>query len=202
MAMVWPAVMAGRINKTLFWQSDREGFLEQLNREIRLAWIREEAAGRKLLVRLNAFSDIPWERYNVPQSHPDVGFYDYSKVTSRQGALPANYRICWSWSGNNGPACIELLEKGDNVAVCFAEIGDGFAGNGALRQRIPGRYRLPGSSHMWETFDGDLSDLRYLDPTATRAGYGRICALRLKSGTTEQRNAVMNDGSGFVQILK
>ena len=193
--------MEARVRKTLFLQKDRQGFLAQLNAEILAARIREESDGRTLAVRLNAFSDVPYEHKTfgeIPQRHPEVVFYDYTAVLSRR-PLP-NYALSYSWKGTNGAGCIELLNAGFNVSVCFAERGS-FAGNAALRQRLPKRYRLPGSEHAFEVFDGDTSDLRMLDPGPTNAGYGRICGLRLKAGSTEQRDSAIADDSGFVQIV-
>ena len=201
MASIWRSVMEARVRKTRYLQDDRQGFLEQLIAEITLARLKEESEGRILAVRLNAFSDIPWEHKaygEIPQRHPDVRFYDYTAILSRR-PLP-NYALSYSWKGTNAAACIELLNSGLNVSVCFAERGN-FAGNGALRQRLPKRYRLPGSDHLYEVFDGDASDLRMLDPGPTAAGYGRICGLRLKSGTTEQRDRAIADPSGFVQVI-
>jgi hypothetical protein len=201
MAAIWRSVMESRVRKTLYLQEDRQGFLAQLNAEIVAARIREESDGRTLAVRLNAFSDVPWEHKaygEIPQRHPGVVFYDYTAVLSRR-PLP-NYALSFSWKGTNGAACIELLNAGLNVSVCFAERG-AFAGNAALRQRLPKRYRLPGSEHAFEVFDGDASDLRMLDPGPTAGGYGRICGLRLKAGSTEQREHAIADDSGFVQIV-
>lgn len=204
MAAIWKTVMEARVRKTIFLQEDRPGFLAQLNAEILAARIREESDGRTLAVRLNAFSDIPYEHKTfgeIPQRHPEVVFYDYSALHGRAGKLPGNYAICFSHKGtSNHASSIDLLERGFNVAVVFAEIG-AFAGNAALRQRLPKRYRLEGSAHAWEVYDGDASDLRMLDPGPTKAGNGRICGLRLKAGSTEQRDRAIADPSGFVQVI-
>lgn len=203
-AAIWRSVMEARVRKTLYLQEDRKGFLEQLNAEIRAAQQREEAQGKVLAIRLNAFSDIPYETRaysELPQQHPGVVFYDYSALHGRAGKLPGNYSVCFSHKGtSNQDSSIDLLNRGYNVAVVFAEIGS-FAGNAALRQKLPKRYRLPGSDHAFEVFDGDASDLRMLDPGPTSAGYGRICGLRLKAGSTEQRDSAVADDSGFVQVI-
>lgn len=192
------------MRKTLYLQQDRVGFLRQLCAEISLAQCQAENDGRQLVVRLNAFSDIPWEHRTygeIPQQFESVVFYDYTAILSRPLSNPcSNYHLCASWKGENenGPGCIDLLERGYNVAVAFAEPGS-FAGNAALKQDIPKRWRLPGSSKVWTCFDGDESDLRAFDPGPTRAGNGRICALRLKSGSTVERDKAI--ASGFVQVI-
>jgi len=210
LAKVWPAVMESRIRKTLYFQQNREGFLSQLHHELDDAERRETENGRQLVVRFNAFSDIVIERMKtvhngqqwegIPQAHPDVNFYDYTKLTARRN-LPPNYRLTYSWTGKNAAACLELLAAGENVAVVFAQRGTGFCGNGALRQRIPARHRLPGSSQCWSCFDGDASDIRWSDAGATRAGNGRICALRLKSGSLEHRAGLLKENDGFIELI-
>ena len=207
LAAIWKSIMESRTQKTRYLQEDPQGFICQLKHEIGLAQTYAERIGQKLGCRLNAFSDLPWEhpRFgSIPQAFdgnagPLVQLYDYSKVLSRIGKQPTNYALTASWDGAvNGPACIRLLETGHNVSVVFAEPGN-YAGNGALRQRLPKRWRLPGSSHLWEVFAGDETDLRFLDPGKTRTGNGRICGLLLKSGSTAERDAAIE--SGFCQIV-
>jgi hypothetical protein len=200
LAKIWPTVMQARIRKTLYFQQNRAGFLGQLHHELEEAERRETENGRQLVVRLNAFSDIVWERFGVPQSHPEVCFYDYTKLTARR-TLPENYRLTYSWTGTNAAACLDLLASGENVAVVFAQRGPGFCSSGALRQRIPVKHRLPGSSQYWTCYDGDASDIRWSDPDATRAGNGRICALRLKSGSLEHRARLLAENDGFIEVI-
>ena len=210
MAKIWPSVMQARIRKTLYFQQHRAGFLSQLHHELEDAERREQENGRQLVVRFNAFSDIVIERMRtvhngqqyegIPQAHPGIYWYDYSKLTSRR-SLPENYRLTYSWTGRNAEACLDLLASGENVAVVFAQRGPGFCGSGALRQRIPVKHRLPGSSQYWTCHDGDASDIRWSDPGATRAGNGRIIALRLKSGSLEHRAGLLRENDGFIEVI-
>ena len=210
LANTWPSVLISRTQKTLFFFDDREGFLAQLNKEIRAAEHRERKNGKIPVIRLNAFSDLTWERFQIPNesgknvfdANPGCIFYDYTKILARgKTQLPPNYYLCFSFSGTNAPGCLDLLHLGQNVSVVFAQNGEGFSGNGALRQRLPARYRLPGSAHQWTVEDGDQTDLRHTDRRQTRSGVGRIIGLRLKTGSTSQRAQLMGSQSGFVQII-
>lgn len=202
---IWPGIMKARIEKAQWLHEDPEGFCAQLNTEIRNAEAYANRQSRRLVVRLNCFSDLVMEspKYSIPQQHKDVIFYDYTKLYGRIGKQPENYHLCASWTERpkDQASCLELLDRGFNVAVVFAQSGP-FSGNRALGQEIPTRWRLPGSSKVWTVFAGDDSDLRIpdIDPGPTRAGNGRICGLALKSGSNDTRNAAM--ASGFCQIVE
>ena len=210
LAHTFPSIMQSRTQKTLYFFDDREQFLTQLHREIRAAEHRERKHNKTPVIRLNAFSDLTWERFPIPgesgenvfDANPDCIFYDYSKILARgKTQLPENYYLCFSYSGTNGPGCLDLLHLGQNVSVVFAQNGEGFSGSGALNQRLPARYRLPGSDHQWTVEDGDQTDLRHTDKRQTRSGVGRIIGLRLKTGSLLQRAQLMGSTSGFVQII-
>ena len=201
MARVFASIMSARTEKVKYLQSDKEGFIAQLKREIRLAEIATTNQGRRMAVRLNSFSDLSVEDWGIMQETPSVVYYDYTKRLHRT-VLPENYSLCYSWDGEtakNARGCLELLERGFNVSVIFAQRGNGFCGSGALRQRIPQRHRLPGSDRVWACFDGDEQDLRIrgIDPGPTKRGAGRICALRLKTATETERQAALP----FCQII-
>ena len=53
-------------------------------------------------VRLNVISDVQWElkaNGSIPQSFPDIKFFDYTKLAKRLGNTPDNYDLMFSWSG-------------------------------------------------------------------------------------------------------
>ena len=202
LSQVFKSIQISRENKTRFLHSDRAGFLKQLKEELHTEQRLSDRDGTTLAVRLNTFSDIAWESKafgEIPQSFPQAVFYDYSKLYARAMTTPSNYTICASWTEepSDQTSCLNLLQAGHNVAVVFAEPGN-FTGNRALNQRLPKRWQL--GSHTYEVYDGDDSDLRFLDPGKTSGGYGRICGLRLKSGNTQMRLEAM--ASGFVQIIE
>jgi hypothetical protein len=175
-------VQVARIRRTRFFSSDRRGFMAALVHEISLHVARAERHGLKPAVRLNGTSDLPWERIrcegtpNVFSRFPGVQFYDYTKaplrVRSRALEIP-NYSLCYSLavSERNHGYAREALSAGLNVAAVFS-----------TRRGQP----LPASFWGRPVIDGDLTDLRFLDPR------GVIVGLRAKG------NAI-SDTSGFVQ---
>lgn len=196
--VVWRQIMAGRILKTEYLHQDRQGFIVQfigeLHREARIS----ERECSQLVARLNTFSDIPWEHRQygmIPQLFPDVRFYDYTKLHHRVMVTPANYHLCGSWSEKqkHQEACFDLLMQGRNVAVAFGVEG-AYTGHRALMQDIPASFRLLG--HDFVTYDGDDTDLRFLDEGPDSRGYGRVCALRFKAGTNAGRDEGLK--SGFI----
>ena len=199
LSQVFKSIQISRENKTRFLHADRAGFLKQLREELMTEQRLSDREGTILAARLNCFSDL--NHFGIIREFPDAIFWDYTKVYSRvlDPQRPKNYALCASWTENPSDqiSCLNLLQAGHNCAVVFAEPGN-FTGNRALSQRLPKRWSLGG--HSYEVYDGDDSDLRFLDPGPTRAGFGRICGLRLKSGNSQMRLEAM--ASGFCQILE
>jgi hypothetical protein len=98
---VYPSINQARQARTDYWHSDRSGFLDQLHRELenfsRLC-AKQHVQG---VVRLNVMSDINWEDHDVPQSFPELQFYDYTKKARRFHGQrqPSNYQLMFSYSG-------------------------------------------------------------------------------------------------------
>ena len=196
MAQVFNIIMQSRIAKTRFLQEDREGFIRHLLSEIHTEEKKANADGRKLVVRLNTFSDIPWEvaAYGcIPQFFSDVIFYDYTKIHGRVKKAPDNYRLVGSWSEleSHQRACIDLLLFGHNVAVSFATSAGG-TGWKAYDQTLPQWVELHG--HRFSVIDGDISDLRFTDRGPSRSGRGNVIGLRLKAGSNATRAAAIDAG--------
>ena len=81
-------VREARQRKAAYLHNDRAGFLEQLHRELTNFTKLCQRTGERGAVRLNVFSDVKWERYGIPQAHPELLFVDYSKQAARLGKLP------------------------------------------------------------------------------------------------------------------
>jgi len=96
---VFSNVIAGRKAKAEWFESDRDSFLEQLHKELDNFQRLCDRQGVMGAVRLNVLSDVPWEKLGVPQRHPNLFFYDYSKLSARLGKTPDNYRLMFSYSG-------------------------------------------------------------------------------------------------------
>jgi hypothetical protein len=169
-AMVFPKVNQARIARTKLFKSDNKLFMELLCKDIEAL---ERKAKRENLIpciRLNATSDIPWENTGIMQKFPHITFYDYSKSIKRAldyaaGKLPKNYHITFSRAESNGIQTHEALKANVNVAMVFDKVPDTYKGKTVV--------------------NGDLSDLRFLDPPNS------IIGLKAKG-------KARNDTSGFV----
>lgn len=167
-----PLKNRSRIAKTRFFFARRAEFMAQLLKEIKAHVRKMERLGLKPAVRLNATSDIPWERVrcgdhpNIMSALPDVLFYDYTALPNR--SVPANYHLTFSLKETNEGDSRIALGMGMNLAVVFptAELPTEFWG-------------LP-------VIDGDENDFRPGDPTP--------CIVGLKA----KGKKGINDTSGFV----
>lgn len=174
-------VQDARIAKTKAFFRDPKAFVETLAQDIEALKRKAARLGLSPCVRLNGTSDLPWENLGgqlgvcLMRRFPDVAFYDYTKNPARvrawlEGRMPANYSLTFSRSECNGETALELAKAGANVAAVFA------TKKGS---------KLPKSWAGRPVIDGDVNDLRFLDPK------GRIVGLRAK-GKAKQ------DESGFV----
>lgn len=170
-ARAYPKINAARIRKTRMYFEDRENFLALLNADILTAKRKAARMGKKLIVRLNVLSDIQWENHGIIQAHPDVTFYDYTKIVKRMhpdstaSKLP-NYHLTFSRSESNQADVERVLAWGGNVAVVF---------EGELPVTYLGR----------KVVNGDLNDARHDDEKGVVVGL------------VEKRTGV-RDESGFI----
>jgi len=205
MAAVWSSIMEARIRKTVFLREDRKAFLRQLTGELEHERDKAYTNGTTLAVRLNCFSDLPWEMDSfggIPQLFPDCEFYDYTKLYARTGSVPDHYSLTASWTERTKDQehCAEILHSGSgNVAIVFGE-QDGKTSRHAYSQRIPRTWEIAGREFL--TYDGDTQDMRFLDwnpRKVANAKYGRICGLRLKDGNNAMCERALE--SGFAVIV-
>lgn len=163
-------VQEARIRRTLEYLNNRGRFLLRLQYEIHQA--RQEAARRnlRLALRLNATSDQPELARRMARLNPDLIFYDYTKIPRPHLRTLPNYHLTFSRSEDNWDDCLKALAHGINVAVVF---------NRTRHQPLPAEWE------GYRVVDGDLSDLRFLDPA------GVIVGLRAKGRGRE-------DYTGFV----
>jgi hypothetical protein len=170
---VFDSVNVARQKKTDYFMQDRDGFLQQLKRELTNLDKYAKKHDKKAIVRLNVLSDIPWERYNIPQQFPDIKFYDYTKRSNRLDRMPSNYRLMFSWSGASEyqREVNNALKTDTPVTVVFSK---------ELPEYYLGR----------KVYNGDLSDLDNLDQN------GMVIGLVLK-GNKNKKDFELN-GSDFV----
>jgi len=148
-------VQNARISKTKMFFQDRENFLHQLHKDINSLSKKAKKLGMIPTVRLNGTSDIEWTRFGIMEEHPDIQFYDYTKVFNRlDKPKPRNYHLTFSRHENNDEECKRALRNKHNVAVVFDD--------------------LPKKWKGYKVLDGDQTDLRFKD----RKGY--VIGLRAK----------------------
>lgn len=192
-----PVAMEGkersRILKTKAYYEARREFMALLVHEIDALQRKARKAGTVCGVRLNATSDIPWERVNfvwngVPfrnlmERFPEVQFYDYTKRHNRRD-LPSNYHLTYSLAEGNDATALEALQNGMNVAAVFDtkrghDLPPGMVWDGEELKAAWGSYPI-------RVIDGDEHDYRPADPR------GVVVGLRAKGDA-------IGDTSGFVR---
>jgi len=154
-------IQKARIRKTIQFFTARESFMQDLVKDIELA-IKQSAKKELIPVfRLNGTSDLSWEKYevirngklyrNIFTAFPNVQFYDYTKVLGRKIADFKNYHLTFSMADGNYFDCKEAVNQGMNIAVVFG-----------IKKGSP----MPNKffNYNMSVFNGDESDLRFLDP--------------------------------------
>lgn len=167
--------------KTDAYFDHRGLFVAHLINELKSLVAKAKRKGMIPGCRLNATSDIKWERVsftldgvfyaNVMELFPQITFYDYTKHTNRVN-LPDNYNLTFSLAEDNDADALQALENGINVAAVF--------------DTKRGR-NLPSEYMGFPVHDGDEHDFRPLDPA------GHIIGLRAKG-------PAIGDTSGFVRM--
>ncbi len=176
-------IQRARIARTNSLYANRAGFLDQLSREIEAHVRKAERARLIPCVRLNGTSDIRFESLRARGSETilerfaGLQFYDYTKRTDRTAA--ENYHLTFSLAETRASWNDHLtaLNQGLSVAVVLSGAGDSVH---------PQPFPLEWNGRR--LIDGDLSDLRFLDPAAVYVG------LRAKG-------RAKIDGTGFVKPI-
>lgn len=170
-------IQNARIRKTKMFYENRDVFMTLLYDDIRRGIKKADRLGLTPVFRLNGTSDIRWETVrrdvwagmNIFEMFPNIQFYDYTKLSNRRN-IPDNYHLTFSRSESNDGQIAEALSNGMNIAVVFD-----------TRKKD----ELPIKWGMVNVVDGDVSDLRFLDPVHC------IVGLRAKGRGRK-------DNSGFV----
>jgi hypothetical protein len=149
-------VQKARRRRTHWYFTRRDEFMQRLDREIALHVKRASNKGQVPCVRLNGTSDIRWETVKdadgltVFDRHPNVTFYDYTKIPDRDVKDIPNYSLTFSLAESNDSDATEALANGINVAAVFHKLPTKFLGRRVV--------------------DGDETDLRFLDPKRVVVG--------------------------------
>lgn len=177
-----PSVQRARITKTKFMLEHPAAFVALLASEIKEARDEAKTLKKKMAVRLNVFSDIPWEDATpwLFDQFSDVQFYDYTKNSFRVDGSPENYHLTYSASERDSDNFLrDLLDLGINVTIVADKI------NG----------EVPSDWYGHPVLDGDLTDYRPSDPNGT------VVFLkpkgRARNKTTAPRGKFVRNSSGF-----
>ena len=158
-------IQEARIRKTKMFFENRDQFMQLLVKDIELA-IKQSAKKNLIPVfRLNGTSDLSFEKYevirngvtykNIFAAFPDIQFYDYTKILGRKVIDIANYHLTFSAADGNDNDVRKAIVQGYNVATVFG-----------IKKSQP----MPETYEGRPVFNGDDSDLRFLDPKGVVVG--------------------------------
>lgn len=171
-------IQKARIRKTNLFYDNRDEFMRLLIKDILLGIKQSAGKGLVPVFRLNGTSDISWEKYpvkmagivynNIFEAFPNVTFYDYSKVLGRKVNHISNYSLTFSAADGNDNDVREAIKQGYNIATVFG-----------IKKTLP----MPEYYNGLPVFNGDESDLRFLDPKGVVVGlYAKGKAKKDSSG--------------------
>ena len=158
-------IQQARIRKTKSFFENRVEFMATLVKDIELAIKQSKKMELVPVFRLNGTSDLAWEKYevvrngqlfrNIFTAFPEVQFYDYTKVLGRKVKEYSNYHLTFSAADGNDSDVLKAMNEGLNVAVVFG-----------IKKTLP----MPVDYLSRPVFNGDESDLRFLDPKGVIVG--------------------------------
>ena len=158
-------IQQARIRKTKSFFENRVEFMATLVKDIELAIKQSKKMDLVPVFRLNGTSDLAWEKYevvrngqlfrNIFTAFPEVQFYDYTKILGRKIKEYSNYQLTFSAADGNDSDVLKAMNEGLNVAVVFG-----------IKKTLP----MPVDYLSRPVFNGDESDLRFLDPKGVIVG--------------------------------
>lgn len=188
-------IQQARIRKTQLFYNDREQFMSLLVKDILLAIKQSKRLGLTPVFRLNGTSDISFEKYpvkmdnvlysNIFEAFPNNQFYDYTKILGRKVKNIPNYHLTFSAADGNDNDVLSAYDQGYNIAMVFA----------LKKTEAMPEYQMVsnnGRSVVMPVFNGDESDLRFLDPDNHIVGlYAKGKAKKDTSGFVKYPNFIM-----------
>lgn len=176
-------IQKARIRKTKMFFEDRSAFMTMLVADIKLAIKQSEKKGLTPVFRLNGTSDLSFEKYevadgkNIFQMFPEVQFYDYTKILGRKVSHISNYHLTFSAADGNDVDVSKAIKAGMNIATVFG-----------LKKSV----EMPSDFNGIKVFNGDESDLRFLDPKNVIVGlYAKGRAKKDTSGFVKYPTIMM-----------
>jgi hypothetical protein len=158
-------IQEARKRKTRLFFENRTEFMALLVKDIKLAIKQSARLNLTPVFRLNGTSDLAWEKYpvtvdgveynNIFEAFSNVQFYDYTKILGRKVSNIANYSLTFSAADGNDNDVKKAIDQGYNVAVVFG---------------LKKTQKMPDDYLGRAVFNGDDSDLRFLDPANVIVG--------------------------------
>jgi len=158
-------IQEARKRKTRLFFEDRGTFMALLVKDIELAIKQSKRLGLIPVFRLNGTSDLSFEKYevvrnqklfrNIFSAFAEVQFYDYTKVLGRKVTAIENYDLTFSAADGNDADVVKAIQQGYNIATVFG-----------IKKTLP----MPETYLGMPVFNGDESDLRFLDPKGVVVG--------------------------------
>jgi hypothetical protein len=180
-------IQKARIRKAKMFFENRSEFMADLVKDIELAIKQSEKKGLIPVFRLNGTSDLSFEKYevirngklyrNIFSAFADNIFYDYTKILGRKIADIPNYSLTFSAADGNDTDVFKAIAQGYNIATVFG-----------IKKTLP----MPDSYLGLPVFNGDESDLRFLDPKQVIVGlYAKGKAKKDETGFVKYPSIMM-----------
>jgi hypothetical protein len=180
-------IQKARIRKAKMFFENRFEFMADLVKDIELAIKQSEKKGLIPVFRLNGTSDLSFEKYevirngklyrNIFSAFADNIFYDYTKILGRKIAEIPNYSLTFSAADGNDNDVAKAITQGYNIATVFG-----------IKKTLP----MPDSYLGLPVFNGDESDLRFLDPKQVIVGlYAKGKAKKDETGFVKYPSIMM-----------
>ena len=180
-------IQKARIRKAKMFFENRVEFMADLVKDIELAIKQSEKKGLIPVFRLNGTSDLSFEKYEVIRNgklyrniffaFANNIFYDYTKILGRKIADIPNYSLTFSAADGNDTDVFKAIAQGYNIAVVFG-----------IKKTLP----MPDSYLGLPVFNGDESDLRFLDPKQVIVGlYAKGKAKKDETGFVKYPSIMM-----------
>jgi hypothetical protein len=180
--MVMSTCERARLWKTALFLGDRALWYQLARLECKAFARKCEREGATPAVRADGSTDTGAGR-ELARMLPGVSFYDYTKLPARalrnaRGSDPANYRVTFSYSGENETDVRRVLAAGGNVAAVLGVLP---------KDQAP----LPAALWGAPTVSGDTHDYRPADPR------GSVAVLAFKAAKAPRAACARAIASGF-----
>jgi hypothetical protein len=184
------------LNKTIAMLQEPEAFAVRLFDEIQSAKREAEYNGNKLGIRLNVLSDLsPQILEPIIKNHPEVDFYDYTKM--KYDPVAPNHHYTYSSTGvsqedvdnphSNWEEMRRRLDQGNNVAMAFSH-----------KSVVPKEVHDEETGKTYRVIPGDTHDFRPLD-SIENPDEGVIVGLKNKNVSSKNDTAHKESKGFFVK---